>query len=192
MEEQTKNKIQSLIDYSKFLLCDECNKDNQNCVYLKDNSAINVYELLNSLIKNFTDVELLLFTKYILKCNEYYDYYIDNIVTRSIDIRKIYGKYVSRLDISMFLVAFYYVFFYNYFLEKAKNDAERDNVKAFFEYDIISKCINRKKIDINILTEIYHGTIIHFDINPNELEFGFNDIYEKYIYVDTNMNWNLK
>lgn len=192
-DELPKDKLQSLIDYSRFLLCDECCKDNQNCMVLKDNSAINVYELLNSLLKDFTEVELLLFSKYILTCNNYYSYYLNDILEKSIRVRKIYGQYISKLDISIFLIAFYYVFFLNYFLSKTdpENETAKECVRRFFEYGKISHCINRKGIDINVINKIYNDSIVRFKISPDELNFGFNDIYEKYIVVDSNIDWNV-
>ena len=192
MTELPKDKLQSLIDYSRFILCDECCKDNQNCMVLKYNSSINIYELLNSLIKDFTDVELMLFSKYVLECNHYYSYYLDGIVNKSIEIRKVYGKYISKLDVSTYLAAFYYVFFLKYFVDKAETEEEKEYVRQFFEYNKISKCIKRNGIDEEALEKIYDESIVHFDISPIELNFGFNDIYEKYVKVNTNIDWNVK
>ena len=192
MNEIQKEKLQSLIDYSRFLLCKECCKDNNNCMMLKYNSAINIYELLNSLIKDFTDLDLLFFSKYILNCNEYYSYYLDNIINRSIEIRKIYGKYISKLDVSIYLISFYYMFFYLYFYNLVEDEKDKENVKTFFEFDNISKCINRYGISISTLENIYNDSIIKFKIYPNSLSFGFNDIEAKKIFVESNINWKVK
>ena len=74
----------------------------------------------------------------------------------------------------------------------AENEEEKEYVRQFFEYDKISKCIKRNGIDEEALEKIYDGSIVHFDINPIELNFGFNDIYEKYVKVNTNIDWNVK